>query len=52
MVLMMSAWNTQKKSAKAVYADFEHGEYDEFTDQVIVDTENEWQVWDVVKLPD
>lgn len=41
-----------RNSAKAVYADFEHGEYDEFTDQVIVDTENEWQVWDVVKLPD
>lgn len=33
-------------------ADFKDGEYTEYYDQVVVDTGIEWQIWDIVKLPE
>ena len=41
-----------KSSAKKVCADFKDGEYTEYYDQVVVDTGMEWQIWDIVKLPE
>lgn len=41
-----------KSSAKKVCADFKYGEYTEYYDQVVVDTGMEWQIWDIVKLPE
>lgn len=41
-----------KSSAKKVFADFKDGEYTEYYDQAVVDTGMEWQIWDIVKLPE
>ena len=37
---------------RKVCADFKDGEYTEYYDQVVVDTGIEWQIWDIVKLPE
>lgn len=35
-----------------MYADFKDGEYTEYYNQVVVDTGMEWQIWDIVRLPE